>query len=220
MTDLITGGLGNQIAAGLAKKLGIDESKATWILAIAVPLIAGAIKYNQSKGDSSQAKGFADALDTKHTGEILNNVDQVIDQGPTEDGNKIVQHIFGANTDYVAQGLSQKSGFSSAQITGVLATLAPIVMGYLGKEKANATNTGASNPLGDLLGGFLGGNSGAAVSGGIGDLIGNLLGGEKKEEQQQPAETSGGLTDLVSDFFDKNKDGSAIDDIVGMFAKK
>lgn len=77
MTDLITGGLGNQMAAGLSKKLGIDSTKATWILAIAVPLIAGAIKYNQSKGDASQVKGFADALDTKHDGAVLDHLNEV-----------------------------------------------------------------------------------------------------------------------------------------------
>lgn len=216
MTDLITGGLGNQMAAGLSKKLGIDSTKATWILAIAVPLIAGAIKYNQSKDDTSQAKGFADALDTKHNGEILDHVDEVIEKGPTEDGNKIVQHIFGSKTEYVATGLAEKSGFSSAQVTGVLATLAPIVMGYLGKEKANATQNGTSNPLGDLLGGFLGGNTGSG--GGLGNIIGNIFGADKNEPTA--ATTSGGLTDKISDFFDKNKDGSAIDDIVGMFTKK
>jgi hypothetical protein len=216
MTDLITGGLGNQMAAGLSKKLGIDATKATWILAIAVPLIAGAIKYNQSKENNSQAKGFADALDTKHDGAILDHVDEVIEQGPTEDGNKIVQHIFGSKTEYVASGLAEKSGFSATQVTGVLATLAPIVMGYLGKEKANVAQNGTSNPIGDLLGGFLGGNSGSA--GGITGMLGNLFGGDKNEAS--PAGTSGSLTDKISDFFDKNKDGSAIDDIVGMFTKK
>ncbi|MDH5826619.1 DUF937 domain-containing protein [Sphingobacterium faecium] len=215
MTDLITGGLGDKMAAGLSKKLGIDSTKATWILAIAVPLIAGAIKYNQSKGDSNQAKGFADALDTKHDGAILDHVDEVIEQGPTDDGNKIVQHIFGSKTEYVAEGLAQKSGFSSAQITGVLATIAPIVMGYLGKEKSNEAQNGNNNPLGDILGGFLGGNN--ASSGGLGGMLGNIFGGDKKVENENP--TSGGLTDKISDFFDKNKDGSAIDDIIGMFTK-
>jgi hypothetical protein len=217
MTDLITGGLGNQMAAGLSKKLGIDSTKATWILAIAVPLIAGAIKYNQSKGDASQVKGFAEALDTKHDGAVLDHVDEVIENGPTEDGNKIVQHIFGSNAEYVSSNLASKSGFSSAQITGVLATLAPIVMGYLGKEKANHAQSGTSNPLGDLLGGFLGGNSNAG--GGIGSIIGNIFGGDEKAEGATVS-SGGGLTDKITDFFDKNKDGSAIDDIVGMFTKK
>lgn len=217
MTDLITGGLGNKMAAGLSKKLGIDSSKATWILAIAVPLIAGAIKYNQSKGDANHVNGFAAALDTKHDGAILDHVDEVIEQGPTEDGNKIVQHIFGSKAEYVSSNLATKSGFSSAQITGVLATLAPIVMGYLGKEKANHAQSGTSNPLGDLLGGFLGGNSNAGS--GIGSIIGNIFGGDEKAEGATGS-SGGGLTDKITDFFDKNKDGSAIDDIVGMFTKK
>ncbi|MNF01938.1 hypothetical protein D3C80_2010130 [compost metagenome] len=69
--------------------------------------------------------------------------------------------------------------------------LAPIVMGYLSKQKQQ---NNVSN------------------SGGLGDLIGGLTGGGQG--------TKGALIDMVSGFLDKNKDGNMLDDIMGMFGKK
>ena len=52
-------------------------------------------------------------------------------------------------------------------------------------------------------------------AGGLGDLLGGLLGGG---QQQQSA--GGGLFDMISGMLDKDKDGSALDDIFDMFTKK
>lgn len=198
MIDLITGGIGTKVITALAGKLGISESKAKWMVAIAVPLMIAALKYNSSK-KSDKAESLTNALDTKHTGDALDRVDQIVTDGPTEDDDKIVSNMFGKNADQVKSEISAKTGISSETVGTVLSTLAPIVMGYLGKEKATQNN-----------------------GGGIGDLLGGLLGGSDTTTagQQQTTSNGGGLADLVGGFFDKNKDGNFLDDIAGMFTKK
>jgi hypothetical protein len=88
--------------------------------------------------------------------------------------------MFGRNTDLVKNGLSAKTGISSDQVGSVLATLAPIVMGYLGKQKQSS-----GGGLGDLLGGLVAGSSGSSAGGGLlGNVLGGILGGSSAAKTQ------------------------------------
>ncbi|MGJ1391658.1 DUF937 domain-containing protein [Sphingobacterium spiritivorum] len=200
MIDLITGGIGTKVITALARKLGISETKAKWMVAIAVPLMIAALKYNSSK-KSEQAESLNNALDNKHTGDALDRVDQIVTDGPSEDDDKIINHMFGKNSDQVKNEIASKTGISSETVGTVLSTLAPIVMAYIGKEKAAQSNSGG---IGDLLGGLLNGGASDSAS----------------ANGQQQQSSGGGIADLVSGFFDKNKDGNFLDDIAGMFTKK
>ncbi len=69
-------------------------------------------------------------------------------------------------------------GGGSDLFKSLLPMLAPIVMGFLGKQAAgsaaSAQGADAGGGLGDLVGGLLGGGEGG---GGLGDMLGGLLGG-------------------------------------------
>jgi len=126
----------------------------------------------------------------------------------------------------VTQHIADKAGLSSSQVAGVLATLAPIVMGYLGQQKQVSSGGG----IGDLIGSVLGSGTQQNAGGGmLGGILGSFLGGSQEEQAQatkQPA-SGGGVTDmlggLAGSFFDKNNDGQAkgniLDSIAGMFGK-
>jgi hypothetical protein len=82
----------------------------------------------------------------------------------TDDGSKIVAHVFGDNTDAVTQRLGSTSGEQSL-MSRLLPMIAPFVMAWLSKK----------------LGGAVGGQAESGVSsggGGLGDLLGGLLGVE------------------------------------------
>ncbi|TDQ77181.1 DUF937 domain-containing protein [Sphingobacterium yanglingense] len=218
ITDLVTGGVGSKAISAIANLLNIEESKAKWLVAAAVPLMIAALNYNSKKGTEQEA-GINKALD-QHNGGILDQIGGLLGQGPTEDDNKIVNHMFGNNTEMVKDNLAAKTGISTDKIGSVLAILAPLVMGYLGKQKQEQSSGGG---IGDLLGGLMGGQSGSSAGGGIlGSILGSVLGGSQEETQQTPTEI-GGLGDLVGDFFNKGKDanqkGSVLDSLVGMFTK-
>ena len=217
ITDLVTGGIGSKAIGAISKTLNIDESKAKWIVAAAVPLMIAALNYN-SKKDKAQEESIDQALQNKHNGGILDSLSDFLGQGPSEDGDKIVHHMFGSNTDMVKNSISSKTGISSAQVGTVLATLAPIVMGYLGKQKQTQSSGGG---LGDILGGLIGGGSNSSAGGGLlGSVLGSFLGGSSSKAQDSGL---GGLSDLAGDFFNKDKGddqkGSVLDALAGMFAK-
>lgn len=216
--DLIGGGIGSQATDGISQKLGIDKDKTKWLLAAATPLMVSALSYNANK------KGEADQIDnvlsSRHDGGIFDQLGKHFEQGPTDEENRIVNHIFGKNTNQVTESLALKSGLSADKVASVLAMLAPIVMGFLGKEKKSQSNSGG---IGDLLGGLLGGSSsGSALGGGLGGLIGSVLGGGGTSTQKAP-NPAGAIGDLVGDFFKKgnSKDaqGNVLDVLAGMFGK-
>lgn len=219
ITDLISGGIGSKAIAGVAKVLNIDESKAKWVVAAAVPLMIAALNYNSKKSAEKEAS-INNALE-KHNGGIFDQIGDFFVQGPSDDDNKIVNHMFGRNTDVVKESLAAKTGLSSDKIGGALAILAPIVMGYLGKQKQQASSGGG---IGDLLGSVLGGGaaSNSSAGGGIlGSILGSVLGGENQNSTQ--GGNMGGLADLAGEFFNQNNDsgkkGSILDSLAGMFAK-
>lgn len=223
ISDLISGSIGSQATEGISEKLGLDKNQTQWVVSAAIPLMMSALNYNAQKGPE-QAQGIQKALDN-HSGGIFDNLAGLFNQGPTEDDDKIVNHIFGRNTDTVKQSLSEKSGISMGKIGGILALLAPLVMGYLGKKKQADAGTGGGG-IGDLLGSILGGGSSnaGASGGGIGDLIGSVLGGggSSPASSSQP-NNAGGLGDLVGQFFDQKNDnnakGNILDSLAGMFGK-
>lgn len=218
ITDLISGNIGSQAVDSIAEKMGVEKSQAQYVMAAAVPLMMSALNYNANKSPE-QANGIQQAIANKHDGSIFDNLGSLFAQGPTDDEDKIVNHMFGRNTDNVKENLSAKTGLDVKKIAGILALVAPLVMGYLGKKKQENAGTESSGGIGDLIGSVLGGGSNAG--GGLGGMLGSILGGGAANTASGGA--SGGLGDLVGDFFnqdkDKNAKGGILDALAGMFAK-
>lgn len=90
------------------------------------------------------------------------------------DGNKILGHVLGNNQDTMVQGLSAKTGVDSSIISKILPMLAPIIMGYLGKQTKNS-NVSSTPDLGGLLGGLLGGGNSSGGSSFGGSILTSVL---------------------------------------------
>lgn len=155
----------------LASALGTDTATVRKAAEQAVPTIVHGMNANAqdaggaAKLQSALADHAARALDTGN-----------IDLG---DGAKILQHIFGNQTDGVAKALSSGGGTSNDLIAKLLPMLAPIVMNMLGKQSAASGKSGSTTDLGGLLGGLLGGSSkGGGLD--LGGILGGLLGGGSK----------------------------------------
>lgn len=210
LIDLITGNAGNQVAAEAGNKFGISQNQVIALLAVAAPLVISYLK-NKSQ-DSNEAEALNKALDRDHDGSILDNPAQAIER--QQEGGSILDHIFGGQKSQVENQLSQNTGISMDKIGPILAMLAPIIMGYIGKEKqASGVNSGGglgdllggilggaqsqaqsepSNPLNDILGSVLGGGNQQQSSGNpLNDILGSVLGGNQQQSQQ------GGLGGLL-----------------------
>lgn len=216
ISDLISGGIGSTITNAIAQKLNIDPNKAKWIVSAAVPLIIAAINYNAK--NKNQESNISNALDN-HSGGILGNLAGLISPGVSNDGSKILGHVFGKNEGFVTQELSQKSGISTAQVGSILAMVAPVVMGMLGQQKQAQSGGG----VGDLIGGLLGGGQSQSGGGGLlGSLIGSVLGGGAPQRQSSGGDL-GGLMDLAGVFFNQQKPAAerenVLDSLAGLFGK-
>ncbi|HJY12613.1 MAG TPA: DUF937 domain-containing protein [Flavobacterium sp.] len=213
LIDLLTGNTGNQVAEQAESKFGISKNQIIALLAVATPLV---ISYLRNKSqDAKEAEALNNALDKDHDGSILDDTSQLDNR--QDEGGSILSHVFGNQKNTVENQLSQNTGISIDKIGPILAMLAPVIMGYIGKEKQQ-NNVGAGG-LGDLLGGILGGAQnqaqqqqssplndilGSVLGGGqsqssgnpLNDILGSVLGGGQQQKQQP-----GGLGDLLGGLF-------------------
>lgn len=165
---LVNGPLGKEIINGIGKNAGTSPEETKSVISTALPAILGSMQKNASSAQG--AAGLLGALQGKHDGSILDNLGGFFGAGGDEkDGNGILKHVLGGNKSSLESAVSQKTGVSSASVSKILALLAPVVMGYLGKEsKSKQVQSGGG--IGDFLGGMLGGQGGGA-----GDLLGGFL---------------------------------------------
>ena len=211
LIDLITGNAGNQVASQAENKFGISKNQIIALLAVAAPLVISYLR-KKSQEDPNEAEALNNALDKDHDGSILDNPAQV--ESRLQEGGSILDHIFGGQKGQVENQLSQNTGISMDKIGPVLAMLAPLIMGYIGKEKqSNGVNSGGglgdllggilggaqnqaqaepSKPLNDILGSVLGGGSQQSSGNPLNDILGSVLGGGQQQQQQQ-----GGLGGLL-----------------------
>ncbi|PQA92367.1 hypothetical protein B0A69_15075 [Chryseobacterium shigense] len=212
LIDLLTGSTSNQVAEQAENKFGISRNQIIALLAVAAPLV---ISYLRNKSqDAKEAEALNNALDKDHDGSILDDATQA--EARQAEGGSILDHVFGGQKSTVENQLSQNTGISIDKIGPILAMLAPVIMGYIGKEKqqnnvgagglgdllggilGNASSqaqTQQSNPLNDILGSVLG--SGQSQSGGnpLNDILGSVLGGGGGQQQQ-----GGGLGSILGNI--------------------
>jgi len=205
LLDLLNSPMGKQLINGVAGQTGQTENKTADVLGMAMPLLLGAMKKNASS--SQGAEGLMNALSSKHDGSILDDLSGLfgggVDQSVMDDGAGILGHVLGSKQPQVENALSQKSGLDAGAIAQILKIAAPIVMGYLGRQR-NQGNVNDASGMNSLLGSMLGGQSqqnqslimsliDADGDGSVlDDVAGMVLGGSKKK---------GGLGGLLGGLF-------------------
>ena len=191
MTELESRGAVDQIAG----KLGIPPGQASSAVTAAVPTILAGLAKNAQKPDGRQA--LAGALERDHDGSVLNDT-HYFDAYQEREGDKILGHVFGEEEPAVESQVSALSGLSGMQGADLMKMLAPLIMGYLGKQKSSGSLDLGS--LAEMLGGGRGGG-GLNLPGGLGDLIGGLSGGGGAPVGSGTQKSSGGLGGLLGKIF-------------------
>ena len=187
LTGILNDVLSGDNVGQISQAIGADESSTSNAIQAALPMILGGLANNSSSEEG--ASGLLGAIDRDHDGSVLDDIGGLIAGnigGGAGNGAGILGHIFGGQNDTVAQGVSQASGLNMGQVGPLLAILAPIVMGAIGRSRQS---------------------SGV----GAGDLAG-LLGGAA----QSMGGGNSGLAGILGGLLDRDHDGSAVDDVVGM----
>lgn len=189
----------------VAEKLGVSDEVATQAISEASSVLVAGLAKNATTPKGAEA--LQDAL-KKHEG--FQGVQSTGDID-TEDGQKILNHIFGDKTPEVAAALSEEPATAGIDFSKLLPALAPILMGVLGAHQANNNSGGG---IGDVLGGLLGGGGSGSASGGLGGILGGLLGGGSGNQS-----AGGGLGDILGGILggaNGNQSGSGgLGDVLG-----
>lgn len=191
---------GGQLVGQLARNFGIDETQAGAALNQLVPALAGGMRNNL--GQQGGLESLLGALQRGQHGRYVEDPALLGQPDTVADGNAILGHLFGSKdvSRQVAARAAAQSGLDPSLLKQMLPVIAAMAMGALNRQAGGATGRQASTPLdaggglGGLLGGLLGGGAGAAPGGNVGGLL--------------------------NAFLDHNRDGSIVDDVLGMLLKR
>ena len=165
LQDLLGQEQGTQAVDQISQNVGAEPSAVNSAIAAALPMLINGLANHAATPEG--AESLNNTLEQHHDGGILNNIGglagmifggggQAAPQ-PQADAGGILGHILGDSQGQAAQEVSNKSGLGMGQVAQIMMFLAPIVMGYLGRQKQEQ-GVGASG-LGGLLGGMMGGQS-------------------------------------------------------------
>ncbi|MFC3192988.1 DUF937 domain-containing protein [Marinicella sediminis] len=146
--DLIKNNIGQSAVEQVSKQVGGNQAATQQAIAVAIPMLLSALQKNSRS--QSGAESLARALERDHQGGILDNLGAVLGQSSTQSmGEKILGHVLGGRQNNVSSQLGKATGLGSQDVTKILANLAPVVLGAVGKAKQQ-NNLGVSG-LQDLL---------------------------------------------------------------------
>lgn len=195
ISDLLQGPMKDIIINQVGKQLGLgDSNQANTAVDGVFATLLNAISHNASTPEGQD--GLMAALDRDHDGSILNDLAGFLSGSSqpsnpnTANGAGILKHILGNNQETAAASISKESGIDTGKIMQMMATLAPIVLGMLGKAKAQPQ-------VQEQSGGLL-----------------DFIKGATQTVNQQPTNQG-----MFSRMLDKDGDGSMIDDIAEMGIK-
>lgn len=135
------------------------------------------------------AEALHRALAEDHDGSVLGDIPGFLSDPEPANGAGILKHVLGAQQPAVTGGLSRGTGLDSQQVMQILQIAAPLVMGALGKQQRS---------------------DGLDTSG-----LAEFLDGQQRMAQREDPDLMGSLNTLL----DADRDGSALDEIMGFAGK-
>ncbi|MDD3656333.1 MAG: DUF937 domain-containing protein [Atribacterota bacterium] len=187
--EILSGLTGNQkVIKQLNKSVGGEPEKVEKAVQIGIPLLMEALNRNTNNPEGAQS--LVKALE-KHQDDKVDDLFSFFSNVDTQDGAKMLQHIFSNKNELVQKNLSKTTGLQQDQIGSLLSRLAPLLLGALGNQK-KAQNLDAN---------------------GISNLTALL-------SQNLQQSSGGSLFSLATKLLDANKNGSFIDDLFRMLFRK
>jgi hypothetical protein len=187
-SDLL-GSLMGQLGGGgieqIGRSVGLDSGDVSNVLAGAMPAILAGLTRNTSS--NAGAESLLGALDRDHDGSVLDDVMAYLGGGgDLGAGSGILGHVLGGRQATVEQAISKSSGVDLASVGKILAMVAPLLMGALGKAKReqNLDASGLAAALG--------------------------------QQERAARQVSPSAVDMFTRMLDSDGDGDPMDDIVKM----
>lgn len=185
LMDLLGGVLDDSAASQIGQQLGAPPQATSNAIGAALPMLLSALNQNARQPGGAEALLGALQRDGHHG--LLDDVAGFLGgnaQGNSANGAGILGHLLGDRQGAATQAVSQASGLNGAQTAQLLAMLAPLVLGAVGKMQQR----------------------GGLDAGGLTSMLG---GAHATAAQAQPD-----LMGLANQLLDRNHDGSAVDDVL------
>ena len=194
LRDLFQGQINDILVDQISNQFGInDRNQAESAVEGGFTTLLNAISKNVAT--PSGAAGLAGALDRDHDGSIIDDIAGFLGGSRQAENTKmmngagILKHLLGSQQNQVIEMLGRTTGMHKSQAGQMLMSLAPVVMGMLGRQKR--MNNLDQKSMADLI-----------------------TRGTQNFNRQSPTNTS-----LITKILDKDGDGSAMDEILSMGAK-
>ncbi len=189
LTTLQGGSTVSQISNAISGSTNTNQVQQ--LISMGIPTLMQAMSSNAQTPEGASA--LSSAL-TQHAGSNVEGMLQNIQGVNINDGQKILGHLLGNKQDMVTSTLSEKTGLNVTQVLQGLSVLAPIVMGFIGKQKMGAS--GLAGGLTSMLAGL--GGSGSKMQGALG--IASMFFDKKNDEG-----IIGNLGGMIGGLFNKKK---------------
>ncbi len=186
LLDDLMGQLEGVPARQIAGQLGLGPQQANAAIAAALPMLLGGLTRNSATREG--ATSLLSALDRDHDGSVLDDLAGFLQQGSGGAGAGILGHVFGGRQSNVENAVSRVSGIDPGKAASLLAMLAPLVMGALGRAQ----------------------RGGGLDAGGLADLLGR--------QRSAPPATGAGSSALggLAGMLDADRDGDLMDDLTNL----
>ena len=138
--DMLQSQVGESLVGALTNQLGgASQQQTSSGVNGAMSILMSALAKNAQSKEGASALGAA--LDRDHDGSILDDVagfingTSQVNNTRAANGDGILGHILGNSRGSAVESLARSSGLNSNQSSDLLAKLAPVVLGMLGKQK-------------------------------------------------------------------------------------
>ncbi len=134
LLESLTNQIDDRTIRQISGQLGIEPSKTEQAVAAALPMLLGALERNAATPERAQM--LSDTLTREHDGSVLERQEEVLAEPATmEYGLQMINDLLGRKRQNVQTGVSQISGLDANMTSQLLALLAPLVLGVLGKRQ-------------------------------------------------------------------------------------
>jgi hypothetical protein len=139
LMDMFKQQMTNQVVSQMAQKVGLSDTAQTQTAATTVfSTLMGAISKNAATEEG--AANLDKALERDHDGGMLDNVMNLFGGGEepaskAANGAGILKHVLGGKQEGIVAALSKTNNMSPDATQTLMQSMAPMVMGMLGKAK-------------------------------------------------------------------------------------
>jgi hypothetical protein len=194
LMEILQGHLTPEVLGQLSQQTGASPEQTNMAAQGIFSTLLGGLAKNA--GSEQGATGILGALDRDHDGSVLNDITGMLSgasqNSSATNGAGILGHILGGQQQNAAGMVSQASGIDAGNVMGMMAKLAPVVMGVLGQQRqqqgfdasglasllGGAVQKQSSNPLMQMATKFLDKDGDGSITDDIMGMVGSkLLGG-------------------------------------------